>query len=62
MLRVSTCNVYIQTQSAVTAETPTVTEHISVKAVLLDSNDWNVKTVSTAVGHVTKFYSSNNSV
>ena len=51
MLRVSTCNVYVQKQTAVTAETPTVMEHIRVKAVLLDSNDWNVKTVSTVVGY-----------
>ena len=47
MLRVTIHNVYLQTQTAASAVTTTVIGKIPVKTVILDTNDWTVRTVSS---------------
>ena len=54
MLVVTIHNVYVQTQTAVTAKTPTVTGKIPVTTVRPGTNDWNVERVSTVVRRVVK--------
>ena len=56
MLMVTVHNAYVQTQTAVTAETPTVTGKIHVITVRLGTIDWNVERVSTAVRRAVKLY------